>query len=244
MLEDHYTGLSTDQCNNVSNTFLSVNIFLYFYILIRQWVTYKLLHGYYPTFRQVGNLLTTTHGYYPTCTYSTNKNNSNNKSIRPPIKLPPKRIWQGYPGKLVALAHNQSIELLQLTNPENMKQTQTKTITNYNPWTIQQHYKQTITKNNVNNTELVVTVTWHTVKLTHQDPTSSSPSGSVLNEDGMSGMPAIPQLLTSVVVLTLLSTRTSIFQSFQNDQDKLPLCERLRETEVFWQTLTIPQLVK
>ena len=116
MLEDHYTNLCTDQCNNDSNTFLSFNIFLYFYILIRQWVTYKLQHGYYPTLRQVGNLLL--HGYYPHLHLFHKRNNSNNKSSRPPIKLPPKQIWQGYPWKLVALVHNQPIELLQLTNPE------------------------------------------------------------------------------------------------------------------------------
>ena len=29
------------------------------------------------------------------------------------------KIWQGYPGKLAALARNQPIELLQLSDPEN-----------------------------------------------------------------------------------------------------------------------------
>ena len=181
------------------------------------WVTCKLLHGYYPTFRLVGNLQTTTHGYYPTCTYSTNENNSNNKSIRPPIKLPPKWIWQGYPGKLVALARNQPIELLQLTNPGKGNKPRLKPVL----ITTSEHFNNSHNKSRkITSTtlELVVMMAWHTIKLTHQDPTSSSPSGSVLNEDGMSGMPAIPQLLTSVSVLTSSSTQTTIFQSSHNNQ--------------------------
>lgn len=177
----------------------------------------------------MGNLQTTTHGYYPTSTYSTNENNSNNKSIRPPIKLPPKWIWQGYPGKLVALARNKPIELLQLTNPEKGNKPRLKPVL----ITTSEHFNNSHNKSRQTTSttlELVVMMAWHTIKLTHQDPTSSSPSGSVLNEDGMSGTPAIPQLLTFVSVLTSSSTQNSILQSSHNNQHKLSLRERPRAT--------------